>query len=116
MKLVCIRTKNELFLSDDDQDFLEALIRRLDLEQTFPYFMTDDFGLVDCLEISTWITNHITENKIFETIIGDKILPVIIDDNLSKPVNYQPLSLDKLRFLSEFSNFMNSCRYGATIE
>jgi hypothetical protein len=105
-----------LFMDESEVEFVKALISRLDLDRKYIWFLKQDLGFMDCSTISTWITNHIDENKIFEVMNGTESKPVIIDDNLAKPVSYIPLTLSKLKVLSEFATFLNESIHGITVE
>jgi hypothetical protein len=118
--LTCKRTKDELFLKDSDVEFIESLVKRLDLEDLFRVFDNMILKSFICSEVSILIDTHIEENKIFQQTVDvfleEKVIPIVLDDNTKVGPGIQPLSLEMLAMLSCFTSFLTRARFGVIVK
>ncbi len=116
MYIVCKRTRKRFFLMPHEINFLTLLVNRMDLDKTFEEFWVYESDYIQCQRLGTLIQDHIEENKIFESLESGQPIPILVDDNINKPNACQPLSLERLAFLSEFVTFLSNSRFGVRVE
>lgn len=114
MYLVDIRKKEYFLLEDDQVEYLKILLSKLDTANVFSNFIVCEMDRCECESLAVLIQNHINDNKIFESLDGEKPVPVIVDDNTQTPDSYKPLPLNRISFLSSLTRFLFFARMGIT--
>ena len=115
MYLTCKRTKEILILTDGEVELIDALVRRLDLEDVFRVFDNRELKSSTCKAVSTLIKTHIEENKIFEQDIGEMTILIVLDDNVNIPPGIKPISMRVLATISRYSTFLSKALFGVIV-
>jgi len=127
MLLSCKRTKRKFNIEPDKVEYLQKLLRQLDVEnQLDELFNEEEIDRSDCIDIAVLINRQLEGSTIFEYQLqsNDQFLSNIVyiphvisvsDDKSKIPKNIQPLSMTSLKFLSLFSDYI-ICTYGVDIE
>jgi len=115
MYLFDIRSKEYFLLEDNQIEYLKILLSKLDIANVFSNFMMSEMDSFDCESLAILIQNHLNQNKIFESLDGEKPVPVIVDNNTQTPDSYKPLPLSRISFLSNLVRFLFFAKMGISI-
>ena len=116
MYLIDKRTKEYFNVSEDNQDFLLALVNKLDLTQEFENFIYNGLDRDECKALALLIRDNISANRVFQSLEVRNPVPVIVDDDNKPLLCCQCLNMELLSFLSMFSKFIDKCRFGFRTE